>query len=158
MTEPKKLISIVVPVYNEQGNIEPLHQTVTEVLRPVEDRYELEFVFTDNHSSDGTYAELARLAERDQRVRVFRFSRNFGFQRSIQAGYSKARGDAAIQIDCDLQDPPTLMLDFLREWEAGYKIVFGVRRSRREGVLITAIRKVFYRLFDALSEDRLPHD
>jgi dolichol-phosphate mannosyltransferase len=156
--ERKKLISIVVPVYNEQGNIEPLYAAVKQVLVQLAERYDYEFVFTDNHSEDATFSELSRLAERDPNVRVFRFSRNFGFQRSIHTGYSMARGDAAIQLDCDLQDPPQLILDFVREWENGYKVVYGVRRSRREGALITHTRKVFYRLIDRLSEDRLPHD
>ncbi|MFO0553721.1 MAG: glycosyltransferase family 2 protein [Polyangiaceae bacterium] len=153
-----KLLSIVVPVYNEEGNIEPLHAAVCEALAPLAPRYDLEFVFTDNHSKDGTFAELTRLAARDPRVRVFRFSRNFGFQRSIYTGYLKARGDAAIQIDCDLQDPPSVILEFVREWEQGSKIVYGVRKKRVEGFAITLTRKIFYRLVDFLSEDRLPHD
>jgi dolichol-phosphate mannosyltransferase len=97
----RKLISIVVPVYNEEGNIDPLYEAVTRVLAEVRDRYDYEFVFTDNHSEDNTFAELTRLASRDPKVRVFRFSRNFGFQRSIYTGYMQAAGDAAIQIDCD---------------------------------------------------------
>jgi dolichol-phosphate mannosyltransferase len=153
-----KLISIVVPVYNEEGNIGPLYEAVNRVFATLGDRYEHEFVFTDNHSEDGTATELAGLAARDPRVRVFRFSRNFGFQRSIYTGYMLVRGDAAIQIDCDLQDPPELIGDFLREWEAGSRIVYGIRRTRQEGFLITRLRKIFYRLIDRLSEDRLPHD
>ena len=154
----QKLISIVVPVYNEAGNIDPLYDAVKAVFDPVADRYDFELVFTDNHSEDQTFAELTRLCARDPRVRVFRFSRNFGFQRSIYTGYMQTRGDAAVQIDCDLQDPPSLILEFLREWEAGNKIVYGVRRGRKEGFGITLIRKVFYRLIDLLSEDHLPHD
>jgi glycosyltransferase involved in cell wall biosynthesis len=154
----RKLISIVVPVYNEEGNIEPLVDAVSRVFEGVADRYEIEFVFTDNHSEDGTFAELSRAASRDARVRVFRFSRNFGFQRSIYTGYMQARGDAAVQLDCDLQDPPELIVVFLQAWEAGSKIVYGIRRGRKEGLPITTLRKVFYRLIDWLSEDRLPHD
>jgi dolichol-phosphate mannosyltransferase len=153
-----RLLSIVVPVYNEEGNVRPLYQAVLQALEPIADRYELEFVFTDNHSSDATFQELRALAQHDHRVRVFRFSRNFGFQRSIQMGYRLARGAAAVQIDCDLQDPPALILEFVKKWEEGSKVVYGVRRSRREGFLITAARRLFYRMIDALSEDRLPHD
>lgn len=154
----KKLVSIVVPVYNEEGNIDPLYDTVQSVMGRVADRYDWELVFTDNCSKDATFDELVRLAGRDPRVRVFRFSRNFGFQRSIYTGYTKARGDAAVQIDADLQDPPELILTFLEAWEAGAKVVYGVRRSRKEGFAITLLRRVFYRLIDFLSEDRLPHD
>lgn len=154
----RKLLSIVVPVYNEQGNIQPLYAAVTRVLASVADRYDYEFVFTDNHSRDGTFAELTRLAQQDPRVRVFRFARNFGFQPSILTAYAKAHGDAAVQLDCDLQDPPELIVEFLREWEAGFKIVYGVRRSRKEGWTITLARKAFYRLINLLSEDELPYD
>lgn len=152
------LVSIVVPVFNEQGNIFPVYEAVRRVFDPVSDRYRFEMVFTDNHSTDATFAELQQLAAKDERVRVFRFSRNFGFQRSIYTGYMQARGDVAVQIDCDLQDPPELILAFLQEWEAGNAIVYGVRRSRQEGPVITLVRKVFYRLIDFLSEDRLPLD
>ncbi|UQA60253.1 glycosyltransferase family 2 protein [Polyangium aurulentum] len=156
--DARKLLSIVVPVYNEQGNITPLYDEVARIMRRVEDRYDWELVFTDNCSKDATFSELVALAERDARVRVFRFSRNFGFQRSILTGYLKARGDAAVQIDCDLQDPPELILTFIQEWEAGSKVVYGVRKSRKEGFFITLLRQVFYRLIDFLSEDHLPHD
>lgn len=154
----RKLISLVVPVYNEQGNIDPLYDTVSSVMERVADRYDWELVFTDNCSKDATFEELCRLAARDARVRVFRFSRNFGFQRSILTGYSKARGDAAVQLDCDLQDPPELVLKFIEAWETGAKVVYGVRRSRKEGFFITLLRRIFYRLIDFLSEDHLPHD
>jgi dolichol-phosphate mannosyltransferase len=156
--DKRKLLSIVVPVYNEEGNVEPLHDEVVRALAPLADRYELEFVFTDNCSTDHTFEELTRVAEADPRVRVFRFSRNFGFQRSIYTGYLMARGDAAIQIDCDLQDPPEVILEFVKAWEAGAAIVYGVRKKRVEGLAITLTRKLFYRLIDFLSEDRLPHD
>jgi dolichol-phosphate mannosyltransferase len=156
--DSRKLISIVVPVYNEQGNIAPLYQAVDEVMTELADRYRYELVFTDNHSSDDTFAELAELAERDPRVRVFRFSKNFGFQRSIVTALRMARGAAAIQLDCDLQDPPRLILDFVREWEDGYKVVYGSRRSRKEGRIISGLRKLFYRVINFLSEDELPYD
>lgn len=154
----QKLLSIVVPVYNEEGNVRRLYDAVLSALAPVLHRYELEFVFTDNHSTDATFAELRALAATDSRIRAFRFSRNFGFQRSIHMGYRLARGHAAVQIDCDLQDPPAVIVEFLDRWELGNKIVYGVRRKRKEGFFITAARRIFYRLIDALSEDNLPHD
>ena len=153
-----KLLSVVVPVYNEETNIEPLHEAVSRVLEQVADRYNWELIFTDNCSTDRTFECLERLAARDRRVRVYRFSRNFGFQRSILTGYRLARGAAAVQIDCDLQDPPELILDFLKLWEAGYRIVFGVRRSRPEPFLVHATRRLFYRLIAWLSRDDLPRD
>lgn len=157
-TGERPLVSIVCPVFNEQGNIFPLYDALCAVFDKVADRYRWELVFTDNHSTDDTFTELSQLAARDPRVRVFRFSRNFGFQRSIYTGYMQAKGAVAVQIDCDLQDPPEMILEFLREWQEGNAIVYGVRRTRKEGVLINVTRKVFYRLIDFLSEDRLPLD
>lgn len=153
-----KLISIVVPVFNEEGNVESLYRAVTRVMSSLSARYEHELIFTDNHSEDGTFTKLQDIASQDNRVRIFRFSRNFGFQRSIYTGYSKANGDAAIQLDCDLQDPPELIPEFLRLWEEGYQVVYGIRRSRQESGWISRFRKVFYKLIDFLSEDYLPHD
>lgn len=159
MIEPrKKLLSIVVPVFNEEDNVEPLCHAVTRVMSSLSDRYDYELIFTDNHSTDNTFKRLEELASHDNRVRIFRFSRNFGFQRSIYTGYIKANGDAAIQLDCDMQDPPELIPEFLRLWEQGYQVVYGIRRSRKESVWINGLRKVFYRLIDLLSEDYLPHD
>ncbi len=158
MPDQRQLLTICVPVYNEAENIEPLHDALLPVMSSLADRYDFELLFTDNHSEDGTFEALQRLADRDPRVRVLRFSRNCGFQRSIFTAYANARGAAAIQIDCDLQDPPSLIIEFVRKWEGGYRVVYGVRSTRREGWWMTSIRKVFYRLIDALSEDRLPLD
>lgn len=154
----KKLISLVIPVFNEQDNIEPLHEALVPVLAGLEDRYDFEILFTDNHSTDQTFPTLRRLAARDRRVRALRFSRNFGFQRSILTGYIHARGDAAIQMDCDLQDPPSLIPAFLGQWEEGYQVVYGERTSRKESWWSGLSRKLFYRLIDLLSEDPLPLD
>jgi len=158
MTERKRLISICVPVFNEESNIEPLYSALLPIMDQLSERYEFELLFTDNHSTDRTFEALEQLAQRDVRVRAIRFSRNFGFQRSIATSYANARGDAAIQIDCDLQDPPALILDFVRKWEEGYKVVYGVRNMRREGWGMNVVRKTFYRIIDWLSEDELPLD
>jgi len=154
----RRLITICVPVFNEELNIEPLYAALQPIMDQLSDRYDFELLFTDNHSTDHTFEALERLAARDVRVRAIRFSRNFGFQRSIATGYANARGDAAIQIDCDLQDPPALILEFVRKWEQGYKVVYGVRSSRKESWWMNFVRKMFYRIIDSLSEDELPLD
>lgn len=154
----KKKLSFVVPVYNEEPNILPLYRRVAQVMKPLSDRYDYELVFTDNHSTDRTFEILAELGHKDKRVRVLRFSRNFGYQRSIHTGYCHARGDAAMQLDCDLQDPPELVPEFLNLWEKGYHVVYGIRRSRQEGWLINTVRSCFYWLIDLLSEDHLPRN
>jgi glycosyltransferase involved in cell wall biosynthesis len=153
-----KLLSVIVPVYNEEANVEPLYEAVNRALGRIADRYRWEFIFTDNCSRDRTFERLDQLAARDPRVRIYRFTRNFGFQRSILTGYRLARGDAAVQIDCDLQDPPDLILDFVKHWESGCKVVYGVRRSRPEPFLLHAMRRSFYRALAWLSNDSLPID
>jgi glycosyltransferase involved in cell wall biosynthesis len=158
MTERKRLISICVPVFNEEPNIVPLYSALLPIMDQLSERYEFELLFTDNHSTDRTFEALEQLAQRDVRVRAIRFSRNFGFQRSIATSYANARGDAAIQIDCDLQDPPALILEFVRKWEEGYKVVYGVRNLRKESWWMNIVRKTFYRIIDRLSEDELPLD
>jgi len=152
----KKLISIIVPVFNEEENIKPLYDAVKPIMDRLSERYDYEIIFTDNHSTDQSYQQLQVLAESDNNVRVIRFSRNFGYQRSIYTGYMYARGDAAIQLDCDLQDSPNLIPEFVRLWESGYQVVYGVRRSRKEMWWINTLRKMFYFLIDLLSEDKLP--
>ena len=152
------LISIVLPAYNEELNIRPLFERLHPILEHLSDRFRFEFVVTDNHSTDRTFAVLKEVAAGDPRVRVFRFSRNFGFQRSILTGYMQCLGDAAIQLDVDLQDPPELIPVFLDKWQAGADVVYGIRIERSEGRAITFARSLFYRLIDLLSEDKLPVD
>jgi len=155
---PKLLISLVVPVFNEESNIFPFYDKVLLAIAPLEERFRFEFVFTDNHSTDRTFALLSEIAAQDSRIRVFRFSKNFGYQRSILSGYTHCRGDAAIQLDVDLQDPPELIETFLRHWQEGADVVYGVRMQRAEGWSITVMRTIFYRLVDKLSEEPLPVD
>ena len=160
MATRKPLISIVIPVYNEEENVKAAHSAVSAVFTgALAGQYEWEFVFTDNRSTDSTFAIIAELARADPRVRAFRFSKNFGFQRSIWTAYANARGDAAIQLDCDLQDPPELIAEFIRLWEQGHDVVYGVRQARQDEPMVThTMRKLFYRLIDFLSEDELPWD
>ena len=158
VAESKRLLTILVPVYNEQQNIEPLYHALSPVIAQLSPSYDFEILFTDNHSTDRTFEVIENLAARDHRIRALRFSRNFGFQRSILTGYLNARGDAVVQIDCDLQDPPALIVDFVRQWEQGHRVVYGIRSSRKESWAMNATRKAFYRVIDSLSEDELPLD
>ena len=155
-SESKILISIVSPVYNESENIDRLYEAITHETDKLKDVYEFEFLFTDNCSEDDTFEKLARLAETDSRIRVIRFSRNFGYQRSILTGYLNARGQAAIQLDADLQDPPAMIPAFLEKWRSGYDVVYGVRLRRDENPAMEKTRKMFYWVVDALSEQSIP--
>lgn len=149
------LISIVVPVYNEEANVRRAYDAIRRELEPLED-LSFEIVFTDNHSTDATFSLLRELAQSDSRVKVIRFARNFGFNRSILTGYRFAQGDAAIQIDCDLEDPPQLFHEFIRLWREGHDVVVGVRARREESPLRTRARSGYYRLLASISET--PHE
>lgn len=152
-------LSVVIPVFNEAENVPHIMPRLDRALAPLTDEgWRLEIVFTDNRSTDGTFALLAELADADRRVRVLRFSRNFGYQKSIRAGYFAASGDCVAQLDADLQDPPELLVEMVRMWRAGAKVVYGVRRGRREGRLLSAARKLFYRVVNSLADDPIPLD
>lgn len=158
MSDRKPLISISIPVLNEAGNIEPLYARLCALAGRMSDRCDMEFVFSDNHSDDSTWTLLTGLAARDQRVRAIRFSKNYGFQRSILANYLHTRGDAVMQIDADLQDPPEMLEAFFEQWRNGYHVVYGIRRKRPERMLLHAFRKLGYWVIDKVSEHPIPRD
>lgn len=154
----KPLISISIPVLNEEDNIAALYRRLCALAERMKDRCELEFVFSDNHSSDKTWMMLSELAGENDRVRAIRFSRNVGFQRSILANYMHTRGDAVMQIDADLQDPPEMLEAFLERWQSGYQVVYGIRQKRPESFLLNSFRKFGYWFIDKISEHPIPRD
>ena len=158
---PKKslpLISISIPVLNEVENIKPLHQRLCCLAKKMEHLCEFEFIFSDNFSTDGTWNIIKKISINDSRIKAVRFSRNFGFQRSILANFMYTKGDAVMQIDADLQDPPELLENFFIYWKKGYKVVYGIREKRKENKLINLLRKIGYRLVNLLSEQNIPND
>jgi glycosyltransferase involved in cell wall biosynthesis len=116
---------------------------------------DFEIIFTDNASTDATYEKLRVIAAQDKRVRVLSFVRNFGFQRSILAGYRCAAGDAAIQIDCDLEDPPAVFSEFIRLWREGHDVVVGIRSQRVEPRYMIFLRRLYYKILGRISD--MPH-
>jgi dolichol-phosphate mannosyltransferase len=154
----KPLISIAIPVLNEAGNIRTLYERLNNLSITMKDKCDLEFVFSDNHSDDETWLYLSELAKKDPRVKAIRFSKNYGFQRSILANYLHARGDAVMQIDADLQDPPEMLETFFEYWQKGYHVVYGIRKKRPEGYLINNFRRLGYWAIDIISEHPIPRD
>jgi len=159
MTDHKRpLVSLCVPMFNEEENVDYFFETVAKIIAPLEVEYRFEIVVTDNHSTDATFENVMAWARRDERIKLSRLSKNYGYQKSILTGYLQASGDALIQLDCDLQDPPELIGEFLGKWREGYRVVYGIRRTRQEGWGIHQLRRVFYRLVSFLSEEELPLD
>lgn len=154
------LVSVVVPVYCEEGLIREVHRRFSSALEPLAllgVRFEL--LFVNDGSTDGTLSELLEVAALDQRVRVIDLSRNFGHQIAITAGTDAASGDAVVVIDGDLQDPPEVIVEMVHRWADGYGVVYGTRIHREgESRFKLATASVFYRIINWLSDIDLPLD
>jgi glycosyltransferase involved in cell wall biosynthesis len=145
-----KLISIVTPCYNEEENIDELYQRIVEVMSNLP--YEYEHICIDNCSTDGTVKKLKEIAARDKRVKLIINARNFGHIRSPYYALLQSRGDACVLIASDLQDPPEMIVGFLKKWEGGFKIVLAVKPESEESALMSFVRKAYYRLISKISE------
>lgn len=152
----KRTISIVVPAFNEEENVGPLHAAVTEALAPLSERYDHELIFVDDGSRDGTLAALRGLTSTDPRVRVVKLSRNFGHQAALTAGMEAARGEAVVTMDCDLQDPPDLIPKMVAAWESGNRVVYARRIARDDNLFKKWTAALYYRLLDRVSDVRIP--
>lgn len=142
-------ISIVIPVFKEEGNIEMLYQELTKFL---DVNLTWEILFVDDGSTDGSWKKIISLCGKDKRIRGIRFSRNFGHQSALVAGLSNARGNAVITMDADLQHPPEVIPKLLEEWRKGAKIVNTVRIDHETIPKIKKITsRLFYRVFSFLS-------
>ncbi|MGH2883518.1 MAG: glycosyltransferase family 2 protein [Solirubrobacteraceae bacterium] len=150
-----KLLSVVAPVYNEEATIEEFYSRVVAALNGI--RFEL--VLVDDGSTDGSEAELRKLASNDPRVHLVQLSRNFGHQTALTAGLDHARGDAVVMLDADLQDPPELIPLMLEHWRAGCDVIYAVREQREgESRFKLATARWFYSLFDRLAQVELQHN
>ncbi len=147
----KPVFSIIAPIYNEKGCFDELYRRVSEVMDTTGEEWE--FVMVDDGSSDGSTDMIRELAKKEKRVRPVIFARNFGHQIAVTAGLDYCRGDAAIIIDADLQDPPEVILELIAKWREGYQVVYAVR-SEREGetwfkkTTASAFYKIIYRITD----------
>lgn len=149
-----KLISIIVPVYNEAASVPLLYEAFQKVLQPLP--YHFELIFIDDGSSDDSVEVLNKLAEADAGVRVVELARNFGKEAATTAGLHAARGDAALMIDADLQHPPELIGLFVAKWEAGADVVVGVRQKcKSDSWLKKLFSGLFYKVLNLISETKI---
>jgi dolichol-phosphate mannosyltransferase len=154
----KKLISYVLPVYNEQEGLEEFYTKLEKTLQTVSENYNFEFVFINDGSGDNSFNILQGLFEKDSRVKVINFSKNFGHQMAITAGLDMAEGEAVIIMDTDLQDPPEASLKLVEKWQEGFDVVYAQREQRSDGALKKLTAYIFYRTLDILSEVKIPKD
>lgn len=146
----RKLISIVTPCYNEEANIDELYQRIVDVMARLD--YDYEHIFIDNCSTDDSLVKLRALAAQDKRVKLILNARNFGHIRSPYYALLQARGDAAILIASDLQDPPEMIEEFVKKWEEGFKTVMAVKPESEESRLMFFARRIYYRFVTRISE------
>lgn len=153
-----KLISYVLPVYNEGEGITHFFEELSNQTATLAGKYEFEFIFINDGSRDNSLERLVSLHEQDSRVSVLNFSRNFGHQKAITAGLDYAKGDAVILMDTDLQDPPAVSLELIAQWEAGFEVVYAKRAKRQDSFLKKITASWYYKLLTNLSEIDIPRD
>ena len=148
----KRMVSIIVPCYNEEGNIEQVYSALVEQLAKIKDKYAYEIIFADNGSADRSESILRELASKDKYVKVILNQTNFGGDPSVTNLYRRASGDVIIAIACDLQEPPEMIPEFIKEWENGYEVVFGQKTKSMENPVKYMCRKIYYGIIDLFSD------
>lgn len=150
------MISIIIPVYNEEENITPLYHQLIGIADKI-DTDAVEFIFVDDGSTDGSLGFLEKIKENDERIEIIKFSRNFGSHAAIAAGLHFCRGNAAVLYPADMQDPPELIEALCQAWLAGNKVVWGYRRSRpNESILLRICALAYYRVLNLIANTQLP--
>lgn len=155
---PRKIISICIPALNEEAALPKAVLAVESLFGTHLQNYALELIVTDNASTDSTWAVVESLAAARPNLKALRFSRNFGYQNSLFAGMSMASGDAVIALDADLEDPPEVMVDFVKYWEAGFDVVYGIRRKRHTPIHLKLLFRVFYKMLRTISALDIPEN
>ncbi|MCL4363794.1 glycosyltransferase family 2 protein [Patescibacteria group bacterium] len=149
------LITVVVPVYNEEQNIKPL----LDRLLPVVKKYQYEVIFVDDGSTDKTAGVVKKYSAKNPALKLISFYRNFGHQMALFAGYESATGSAIVTIDADLQDPPEIIDEMVKKWQSGAKIVYAKRRERQgESFFKLGTATFFYKLINFLSDTPIPNE
>ena len=148
------LLSVIVPCYNEEENVPYFYEELMKLTPFFEEKkLDLELIYVDDGSKDGTVSEVKKLNEKDDRVKLVSFSRNFGKEAAIYAGFSKSKGDYVVMMDADLQDPPSLLPKMFRYIEEGYDSVATRRVSRKgEPVIRSFFARLFYKLINKISK------
>jgi dolichol-phosphate mannosyltransferase len=150
-------LSIVAPVYNEEAILHELYNRISETMTALDGTWEL--VLVNDGSWDRSYEIMQELRQKDERVRIVNFSRNFGHQIAITAGTDYAQGQAVVIIDADLQDPPGVILDMVAKWREGYEVIYAIRKQRKgETWFKLATAKMFYRIINKITGVDIPLD
>lgn len=147
-----KTITVVVPTYNEEANIENIYHRISKVFEEQLSQYNFTILFIDNASKDHTRSLIRKLSQENRRVQAIFNNTNFGFSKSTFYGLTQAEGDCAVLMYADMQDPPEVIPKMVQKWEAGYQIVVGIKSKSKESRLMYAVRNVYYNILDKMSE------
>lgn len=150
-----KKITVVVPTYNEELNVENVYSRVTQIMDGYSDKYNYEIMFIDNCSLDSTRSIIRKLTNKDNKVKAIFNARNFGYVRNVFYGLTQASGDCAILLHADLQNPPEMIHDFINYWEESYKVVVGVKRKSKENKLLFAVKNLYYTFMNRISDTEM---
>lgn len=156
ITNKRNKLSVIIAVYMDGPAIPFMYRRLVDVLTKIDVDYEI--IFVNDHSPDNAREVLADLAKQDKNVVVINHSRNFGSQNAFTSGMKVATGDGVILLDGDLQDPPEVIEEFYKKWQAGYQVVYGQRVKREAPFFMQIFYKVFYRIFQKLSYIPIPLD
>ena len=149
------VLSIIVPCYNEEDNILSTYKALTDVMKSLDCQFEI--IFVDNGGTDGQFEEMEKAYQQDpEHVKVISLSRNFGYQMSMSAGLEYSSGDAVILIDADLQDPPSMIKEFVDKWRDGYDVVYGIREKREAPLILKIFYQLFYKIIRKTSDVEIP--
>ena len=149
------MITVVVPTYNEELNVDNVYARVTKIMAESLNNYDYEIMFVDNCSLDATRDKIKALIERDKRVKAIFNARNFGYVRNVFYGLSQAEGDCAVLLHADLQNPPELIVDFVKYWEESYKVIVGIKRKSKENKVLFAIKGLYYKFMNKISDTEM---
>lgn len=156
MENAKSLISIIIPVLNEEQNIPLMHKGILAVWKNLENGYDYEIIFVNDGSEDKSGERIENLAKSDARIKYIEFSRNFGKELATSAGFHYSQGEAAIIIDADCQHPLELIPEFIRKWESGAEVVIGVRKESGKNSIVRKIGSyLFYKIINSVGDTKI---
>ena len=153
----KKKISIVIPLYNEENNIQLIYTTILTILEHITE-YEYEFIFINDGSNDNSWSIIKNLTVSSASVKAINFSKNFGHQIALSAGYNHAKGDAIISMDADMQHPPEIIPAMIKAWQEGFDIVYIKNKTRKDSFFKKITALGYYRILELISEIKIPRN
>lgn len=156
--QTQKIISFILPIYNEEDNIPEMNKVLLKTLESLDAKYDFEVIYVNDGSSDNSLNLLKETTKTNKKVKVISFSRNFSQQMAVTAGLDYCKGDAAIIMDADLQDPPEVCFDLIKKWEDGFDVAYAVRRSRKDGFFKKLTAYIFYRFLEKSTKVKIPKD